>query len=184
MRVIAVGLVAALILAGCSKKPEAPAKPGGAASNAPATAPATPAAPTAPSGPAVSGVFTGNGKPSTLTQVTAHKGEPFDDQPVTELVFTAKDQGADADAEMQAHFGKYGDSVVARVTPDGNVIGADIRHSGLNMPGGSVSLSGMISIKDYKNAGGQISGRLTTGGPTDVFGQTFDMNLTFHTKAP
>jgi hypothetical protein len=39
-------------------------------------------------------------------------------------------------------------------------------------------------VKNYRAAGGQISGELTTGGPNDVFGQKVDVDLTFHTKAP
>jgi hypothetical protein len=64
------------------------------------------------------------------------------------------------------------------------VIGADIVHSALKSPSGSVSIGGVFTIKDYQAAGGQISGHLTTGGPTDVFGQKVDVDLTFHTQAP
>jgi hypothetical protein len=57
-------------------------------------------------------------------------------------------------------------------------------HSGLQNPAGSVSIGGVFTIKDYQASGGQISGDLTTGGPTDVFGKKLDVDLTFHTKAP
>ena len=73
---------------------------------------------------------------------------------------------------------------MVKVEPDGTVIGADIVHSALKSPSGSVSISGVFTIKDYQAAGGQISGHLTTGGPTDVFGQKVDVDLTFHTAAP
>ena len=178
-------LVALALVAGCSKP--APAAGGSASPAAAASSAAAPAAAAAPApavaGPEVAGTYTGNGKPATLTQVTAHVGEPFDDKPVTLLVFTAKDQGGDAKADFDALFGKFGDAIVVKVQPDGNVIGVDVLHSGLKEPG-SISISGVMTMQDYRAAGGQISGHLTSGGPTDVFGQKLQVDLTFHTKAP
>jgi len=180
------GLAGLLLLAACSKTPantdSGAASASAAAASAASTAAAAPVA--APvGGPAVSGAFTANGKAVTLTQVTAHKGEPFDDQPVTELVFTEKDQGGDADASTDAVFRKFGDAIVVKIQSDGTVIGTDVVHSGLKEQG-SVSLSGMFSVKNYQSANGQISGELTSGGPTDVFGQPLNVDLTFHVKAP
>jgi hypothetical protein len=191
MRKVFICLAGAALLAACSKAPAGAGKPDAAAPQsaavASASAPAASAAPAAApaaAGPAVSGTFTGNGKAAVLTQVTAHKDDPFDDQPVTALVFTAKDQAGDDKAAFDALFGKFGDAIVVKVEPDGSVIGAEVLHSGLEHPDASVSISGVFTLKDYKAAGGQISGRLTSGGPTDVFGQKVDVDLTFHTKAP
>jgi hypothetical protein len=179
---MSVCLAGMLLLAACSKAP-APAQ------SAAATAPATPAAAPQPAaapaaGPAVSGTFTGDGKPATLTQVTAHKDDPFDGQPVTALVFTSKDQGGDDKAAFDALFDKFGDAIVVKVEPDGTVVGADVVHAGLKSPSGSVSLSGVLKLEGYSAAGGQISGHLTSGGPVDVFDQKLEVDLTFHTKAP
>ena len=55
----------------------------------------------------LSGVYRANGKSAALTQVTAHKGDPESGQPVTVLVFTAKDQAKDPKAGFNALFGKY-----------------------------------------------------------------------------
>ena len=185
MRTTILCLVGALLLAACSKAP--------ATSGANAAAPPAPAAPpTAPSaaapapaftGAAVSGAFTANGKAATLTQVTAHKDDPFDDKPITAIVFTSKDQGDDDKAATKALFGDYGDAIVARVEPDGTLVGADVVHSGLKEKG-SVSISGVFKIEGYSAANGQISGHLTSNGPTDVFDQKVDVDLTFHAKAP
>ncbi len=178
-----------LLVAACSKAP-APSTNAAAAQAAAPQAAAVPAA-AAPqaaaapaSGPAVSGVFTGNGKQATLTQVTAHKDDPFDGKPITALVFTAKDQGGDDKAAFDALFNKFGDAIVAKIEPDGTVIGVDVVHSGLQSPSGSISISGVLTVKDYSAANGQISGRLTSNGPTDVFDQKVDVDLTFHAKAP
>lgn len=188
MRRAIIGLAALALIAGCSK---APANSSAASTTTtttttttavaakPASAPAA-----ALSGPAISGTYTGNGKAAALTQVTAHPDDPFDDKPVTALVFTEKDQGGDPKAAFNAVFNHYGDAIVVKVQPDGTVIGVDVVHSGLKSPSGSVSISGVFTIKDYQASGGQISGHLTSSGPTDVFGQKVDVDLTFHTKAP
>jgi hypothetical protein len=183
MRAFVFCLALVVLVGACSKKPADPAVPATAPT---AAAPATPAAPTAaaaPTGPEVSGTYAANGKPAALTQVTAHVGEPFDDKPVTDLVFTQKDQGGDAKAADHASFGQFGDAIVIHTYADGTVIGAEVRHSGLKEQG-SVSISGVLSIKDLKTAGGEISGHLTSGGDTDVFGQKLNVDLAFHTKAP
>ena len=80
-------------------------------------------------------------------------------------------------------FGKFGDAIVAKVQPDGALIGLDIVHAGLKTPG-SVSISGVVTMKDFSMGNGQVSGHLTSGGPTDVFDQKVDIDLTFHAKAP
>jgi hypothetical protein len=144
---------------------------------------ATPIAPAPPAGAAVSGIFAADGQQSVLTQVSAHPDDPFDGQQVTALVFTAKDQAGDPKAADDAMFGKFGDALVIRVEPDGTVIGAQVMHAGLKGQG-SVSLSGVLTLKGYTAAGGQISGEITSGGPTDVFDHKLNVDLTFHTAAP
>ena len=174
-------LAGVLLMAACSKAP-APAQSNNA--NAPVTPAASSQPAVAATGPAISGTYTGNGKPATLIQVTAHKDDPFDGKPVTALVFTSKDQGGDDKAAFDALFDKFGDAIVVKVEPDGTVIGADVVHAGLQSPSGSVSLSGVLKLENYSAAGGQISGHLTSGGPVDVFDQKLEVDLTFHTKAP
>jgi hypothetical protein len=176
-------LAGVLLLVACSKAPAPAANAAAPQGGAPAAAiPA--AALAAPAGPAISGTYTGNGKAAALTEVTAHNDDPFDGHPVVALVFTQKDQGGDDKAATDALFGKFGDAIVARIEPDGTVVGADVVHSGLQTPSGSISISGVFTLKDYRAAGGEISGHLTSNGPTDVFDQKVDVDLTFHTKAP
>jgi len=183
MRRVLVCHAGVAMLAACSKAP-APAANAAAPANA---APATPAAPTAPvavSGAAVSGSYTVDGKPAALSVVTTHTDDPFDGKPIVDIIFTEKDPAGDADPATDAVFGNFGDAIVAKVEPDGTVVGADIVHTALNNHGASVSLSGVLTMQDYKVAGGQISGHLTSDGPTDVFGQKVAIDLTFHAKAP
>lgn len=185
MRKALICLAGVALIAACSKTPAGVGKTDAAASPGAVTAAA--AAPAAPAvtGAPVSGIYTGNGKPATLSYVTSRADEPFDGKPVIDLIFTQKDQAGSAKPDFDAVFGKFGDAIVVRVQPDGNVIGADVIHSGLKTQGGgSISISGVLSMKDYRAAGGQISGHLTSGGPIDVFDQKVEIDLTFHTKAP
>jgi len=186
MRHLIICLAGVAVLSACSKAPApaaanaaAPVASAAPASAAPAT---TPAAAPAATGPAVSGTYTLDGKPAALTQVTARKDDPVNGQPVTAIVFTEKDQGSDAEAGEEALMGNFGDAIVARVTPDGTLIGVDIKHTALKTPI-SASISG-LTLSDYKSAGGEVSGHLTSGGPVDVFDQKLSVDLTFHTKAP
>ncbi|HLK25347.1 MAG TPA: hypothetical protein VKT30_11885 [Caulobacteraceae bacterium] len=179
MRRILLGAASLCLVAACSRAPG-----NTVASGAPTSAAAAPTVAAArSSGAPVSGSYTADGKPAVLTTVTAHKGDPFDGKPITELVFTAKDQGGDAQAAVDALFGKFGDAVIARVEPDGTVVGADLVHAGLKQQG-PVSLSGALTMKTYRNEGGQVSGELASGGPTDVFDHKVDVDLIFHASAP
>jgi hypothetical protein len=132
----------------------------------------------------LSGVYKGNGKPATLTQVMAHKGDPESGTPVTVLVFTTKDQAKDPKAAFNALFGKYGDALVVKIFPDGKVLSVDLVHSGLKSPSGSITVFDVLKMKDFKMAGGEISGHLTSGGADNVQGQTWEVDLTFQTKVP
>ena len=132
----------------------------------------------------LSGVYKGNGTPAKLTQVTAHKGEPESGQPVTVLVFSAKDQAKDPKAGFNALFGKFGDALVVKVFPDGKIYSIDLIHSKLDSPGGSIQVFGVGTMQDFAMTGGDISGHLTSGGPKNVRDQTWEVDLTFKTKAP
>lgn len=133
---------------------------------------------------AISGAYTVNGKAATLTQVTAHKGDPVFDKPVTEIVFTAKDQKGDPKAAFNAVFNKYGDAIVVKVAANGDIVGADLAHSGWSRQGMPVSTSGTLKIVDFSTAGGEISGRLTSSGVKTFFDDKFEVDITFKVKAP
>ncbi len=131
----------------------------------------------------VSGVFKGNDKPATLTQVTAHKGEASG-KPVTILVFSSKDQTGDPKPDFDALFGKLGDALVVKVFADGQVYSGDLVHSNLDAPGGSIQTSGVLKILDFQAAGGRISGHLTSNGPHEFHDLKWEVDLTFETSAP
>jgi hypothetical protein len=178
----AVACLAALgLLAACSKAP-----PANAAANQASAAPA--AAPATASSAPVSGVYTADGKPAVLTDISTQKDDPYDGVPVTLVVMTVQSQHGEAAASDDAHNGKFGDALIIRVEPDGTVIGSDFVHHGLVKSDGYMSQTGTLTLKDYKAANGQISGHLTSGGPSGVGAtednQFINVDLTFHVKAP
>jgi hypothetical protein len=135
---------------------------------------------------ALSGTFSVAGKAATLKQVGAYKGEPESGKPVTVLVFTAKDPGKSAKPASAALFGKFGDAIVVKIFDDGKIYSADLLHAGFDLPNNTLTLlgNGEVSIKDFKNADGAISGTLTSGGAKDARGQKWEVALTFKAKAP
>ena len=130
------------------------------------------------------GVFTVNGKPAALTQVVAYKGEPESGQAVTVLVFTTKNQGSDHKAAFNTPFNKYGNAIVAKVFPDGKVYSVDLVHTALDSPNGTLQVFGVLKIADFSMAGGEISGRLTSGGVHTARNDKWDVDLAFKVKAP
>jgi hypothetical protein len=131
----------------------------------------------------VTGVFKGNDKPATLTQVTAHKGEESG-KPVTVLVFSSKDQAGNPKADFDALFGKLGDALVVKVFADGQVYSGDIVHSNLDAPGGSIQAFGVLKISDFKLADGRISGHVTSNGPHEFHDLKWEVDLTFEASVP
>jgi hypothetical protein len=132
----------------------------------------------------LSGVYKGNGMPAALTQVAAYKGEPESGKPVTVLVFSAKNQAGSSKPPFDALFNKFGDALVVKIDPDGKVLSLDLVHSKLDSPGGSIQVFGVLKMTDFKMADGKIAGHLTSGGLSKVRDQTWEVDLTFETKAP
>lgn len=132
----------------------------------------------------LSAVYKGNGAPAALTQVVAYKGEPDSGKPVTVLVFSAKSQTGSSKPAFDALFNKFGDALVVKIDSEGKVLSLDLVHSKLESPGGSIQVFGVLKMTDFKMADGKISGHLTSGGMAKVRDQTWEVDLTFETKAP
>jgi len=130
----------------------------------------------------VSGNFKGNDQPTKLAFVSARKGTAIAGKETIKLVFTEKDHAKDQQADLKALFGDYGSALIIGIQPDGKVVTCDIAHEALKQK--PISSPSSVKMSDFKNEGGQISGKLATDGKQEAFGQTWEVNLSFQTKAP
>jgi len=127
--------------------------------------------------PSVTGVFKGNGKDAKVAYVSAHWREPFGDKPSIVLVFTEKDHSKDKKPDFNAGFGKFGSALVVSLHEDGNIFGCEVAHSALKHQ--NFSSIGKIQTNNFEYADGKVQGELTTGGPADVFGESWEVNVKF-----
>jgi hypothetical protein len=127
--------------------------------------------------PSVTGVFKGNGKEAKLAHVSAHWREPFSDKPSMVLVFTEKDHSKDKKPDFNAGFGKFGSALVVSLHEDGDIFGCEVAHSALKHQ--NFSSIGKIRTNNFEFADGKVQGELTTDGPAEVFGETWEVNLKF-----
>jgi hypothetical protein len=125
--------------------------------------------------PSVTGLFKGNGKEAKLAHVSAHWREPFSDKPSTVLVFTEKDHSKDKKPDFNAGFGKFGSALVVSLHEDGDIFGCEVTHSALKHQ--NFSSIGKIRTNNFEYADGQVKGELTTDGPAEVFGETWEVNV-------
>jgi hypothetical protein len=130
----------------------------------------------------VSGVFKGNDQPAKLAFVSAQKGTAIAGNETIKLVFTEKDHAKDQKADLKALFGDYGSALIIGIQPDGKVVTCDITHEALKQK--PISSPSSVKMSDFKAEGGQLSGKLVTDGKQEAFGQTWEVNLIFKTKAP
>jgi hypothetical protein len=127
--------------------------------------------------PTVTGLFKGNGKDAKLAYASAHWREPFGDKPSIVLVLTEKDHSKDKKPDFNAGFGKFGSALIVSLHEDGDIFGCEVAHSALKHQ--NFSSIGKIQTNDFEYADGQVKGELTTDGPADVFGESWEVNVKF-----
>jgi hypothetical protein len=130
----------------------------------------------------VSGIFKGNDQPAKLAFVSAHKGAPISGKETIKLVFSEKDHSKDERPELKALFGDYGSALVIGIEPDGKVVTCDVAHEAHKQK--PISSPASVKMNEFKSERGQISGKIATDGKAEAFGETWEVNLTFKTKAP
>jgi hypothetical protein len=130
----------------------------------------------------VSGIFKGNDQPAKLAFVSAHKGTPVRGRETIRLAFTEKDHSQDEQPDLKALFGHYGSALVIGIELDGKVVTCDVAHEAHQQK--PISSPASVKMSEFKNEGGQISGKIATDGKAKAFGQTWEVNLTFKTTAP
>ena len=132
--------------------------------------------------PAVTGIFKGNDKPANLAFVSARKGEPVFDKETIVIIFSEKDHSKAAKPENKAGFGDFGSALVVTVNSEGQIVTTQVAHSAHGKA--SFSSGGTLKMSDYKTANGELSGKISSGGVSEFFKKTWEVDLTFHTKAP
>ena len=131
----------------------------------------------------VKGTFNGDGKPATLAFVTAYKDTKLADKETVLLVFTEKDHSKEKKPNLKAAFGDFGSALLITIYPDtGKIVGCDVAHAAHKQK--PFTSLGSIEMKDFKNEGGVLSGRIVTDGKVDTFKQTWEVDLTFRVKGP
>jgi hypothetical protein len=138
----------------------------------------------APTG-TVSGTYRIDGTDSKLSFTRAAKGEPYMKEPTIDIAFSEKDPAAAKDL-MAIRFGKtYGSYIAITLykTKEGtyDVISSSFSHPSLKMAGGG---SGIVNVKDVKEANGEMSGELVTKPNTTLFDQKYDIDLKFKVPLP
>ena len=136
----------------------------------------------AASDPPVSGVFKGDGKEAKLAFISASKGEPHADKPTFVIVMTEKDHSKEKKPWIKAGFGHYGSALILTIHPDGKIVGFEVAHTAHRK--GTFSSLGNVTMSDFKNADGRLSGKIATNGEMKTFGQTWEVNIKFNVKAP
>ncbi len=137
----------------------------------------TPTAPTSPAKPTVTGTFVGNKQPAKLAFVSAHRGEPFNDEPSIVLVFTEKDHSRDNKPDFKAGFGDYGSAVILSVKEDGSIFGCQIAHAAHEKSG--FSSIGSVRSADFQLGPDRIAGHFTTDGEKTTFDETWSLDIKF-----
>ena len=67
--------------------------------------------------------------------------------------------------------------MIVSLHEDGDIFGCEVAHSALKHQ--NFSSIGKIRTNDFEYADGQVKGELTTDGPADVFGETWEVNVKF-----
>ena len=130
----------------------------------------------------VSGKFIGNGKSAAIKYVMVEEREPFSDKEAIKLIFTEKDPATVKKPSWDASFGKLGSALVLSVDYDGGIFGCEVSHSAHSKRG--FSALGEIKMVEFKMAGGNVTGHVSTGKELDAFGEKWEVDLTFAAPLP
>jgi hypothetical protein len=125
----------------------------------------------------VSGKFVGNGKEAKLAFVSAVNDEEFGGKPGLVLIFSEKDHTKDKNPKFNVSFGRFGSALIVSCHEDGSIYGCQVSHAAHEKRG--FSSIGDLESGEFQVAGGQVQGKFTTNGQQEVFGETWEAELTF-----
>ncbi len=130
----------------------------------------------------VSGKFVGNGKNAAIKFVLVEEEEAFGDKEAVKVIFTEKDPAKSKKPSFDAMFGDLGSALVLSVDLDGKIFGCQVAHSAHKKQG--FSSVGRIKMAEFKIAGGNVTGHVTTGEELDTFGEKWEVDMTFAAPMP
>lgn len=130
----------------------------------------------------VTGRFLGDGKEGNLRYLVVQAREPFNDKAAIRLIFTEKDPSTSKKPDFDAGFKRLGSALVLSVFKDGSIFGCEVAHTA--HPKSPFTALGTIKVTDFQVTETQVSGRVTTGGVLDSFGQKWEADLTFSAPLP
>lgn len=142
----------------------------------------TPAKLDPPVKPVVTGKFIGNGKNAVVKFVIVEEREAFGDEPAIRLLFTEKDPAESKKPSFDAMFGELGSALSLSIDYKGGIFGCEVAHDAHTKKG--FSAVGEIKMADFKMAGGNVSGHVSTGGELEAFGEKWEVDLTFAAPLP
>ena len=140
------------------------------------------ARPDAPVKPTVTGKFLGNGKNAAIKFVLVEEEEAFGDKDAVKLIFTEKDPAKSKKPSFDAMFGDLGSALVLSVDLDGKIFGCQVAHSAHKKQG--FTSVGRIKMAEFKIAGGNVTGHVTTGEELDTFREKWEVDMTFSAPMP
>lgn len=132
--------------------------------------------------PSVSGTFIGNGKDGNIKHLVVTAREAFNDKGAIKLIFAEKDPSKSKNVDMDVTFNRLGSALMISVFKDGSIFGCVVSHSAHEKSG--FSALGEIKTEDFKVTDTQVSGRVTTGGELDAFGEKWAVDLKFSAPLP
>ena len=74
-------------------------------------------------------------------------------------------------------FGKFGSALIISLHEDGGIFGCQVVHTAHQKQG--FSSIGKIKTNNFEYADGKVQGELTTDGPDEMFGETWEVNVKF-----
>ncbi len=137
---------------------------------------------TSPNKPVVEGTFLGDGKDAKIKYLTVLTQEPFNDKPAIRLIFTEKNPATSKDPAFDAGFKKLGNALLLRVFRDGGIFGCEVAHTAHEKS--PFSALGAIKMSEFEVTDSTVSGRVTTNGEQDAFGQKWSVDLKFSAPLP
>ncbi|MEO5916426.1 MAG: hypothetical protein ABIS50_19475 [Luteolibacter sp.] len=132
--------------------------------------------------PAVTGKFIGNGKSAVLKFVIVEERDPFGDENAIGLLFTEKDPSKSKKPSFDAMFGELGSALNLSMNYEGAIFGCEVAHSAHEKK--EFTSLGRIKMTEFKIAGGNVTGHVSTGGELDTFGEKWEVDLIFAAPLP